>query len=176
MTSVAEADSWIGRAAVDSSGEQIGMITAIWVDDDSGQAEWASLRSSGLGRREVLVPLAGVTAVRSSQQFAFSKDHIVGSPRLDQDGRLAPEDKARLVAYYGGTGTAPRTDSPDQARPTIESLMTHRDELATPPADKQPRRRFRRKQAVTAPEAIDPPVAPHDDAGAEQRDEVHAGA
>ena len=101
MTSIEEADSWIGRTALDNTGEQIGIITQIWVDDASGQPEWASVKGPALRRREALVPLAGNGAYGSGRQFAYTKEEIVDSPSGADDGRLEAGDKERLSSYYG---------------------------------------------------------------------------
>ena len=112
MTSIEEAQSWIGRTAVDSTGEQVGRITQIWLDDQSGQAEWASLKGAMLGRQEVLAPLAGVAPVRSARQFAFSKEELIGAPKVGQEGRLELQEKESLLAYYGMPGSRPAAAPP----------------------------------------------------------------
>ena len=101
MTSIEEAQSWIGRTALDSTGEQFGIITQIWVDDASGQAEWASVKGPALRRREALVPLAGNGAFGSGRRFAYTKEEIVDSPDGAENGLLPVADKERLSAYYG---------------------------------------------------------------------------
>ena len=105
MTSIEEADTWIGRTALDSGGEQIGSITQIWVDDSSGQPEWASVKVIGLLGREALVPLAGAVAFGGGRRFGYSKADIVEAPEAGEDGRFDVADKERLIAYYGSPGT-----------------------------------------------------------------------
>ena len=112
MTNIEEAQSWIGRTAVDSTGAQIGRITQIWVDDQSGQAEWASLKGAILGRQEVVAPLDGVASVRSARQFAFSKEQLIGAPKVGQEGRLELQDKESLLSYYGMARSRPAAAPP----------------------------------------------------------------
>ena len=112
MTNIEEAQSWIGRTAVDSTGAQIGRITQIWVDDQTGQAEWASLKGAILGRQEVVAPLDGVAPVRSARQFAFSKEQLIGAPKVGQEGRLELQDKESLLSYYGMAGSRPAAAPP----------------------------------------------------------------
>ena len=102
MNSVAEAEAWIGRTAVDSEGEKIGKVTQIWVDDQSGQPEWASLKTGMFGSNETFVPLAGATPSGDSLRIAHSKAKVSDAPRIDEDGHLEPEDEERLYSYYGG--------------------------------------------------------------------------
>lgn len=107
MTSIEEAESWIGRTALDNAGEQFGIITQIWVDDASGQPEWASVKSPAIRGREALVPLAGNGAYGSGRRFAYTKEEIVDSPNGAEDGRLDVEAKERLSSYYGPPVTDP---------------------------------------------------------------------
>lgn len=45
MTTVGQADAWIGRIGVDRAGRKIGKITRVWIDDYSGLPTWATLQS-----------------------------------------------------------------------------------------------------------------------------------
>lgn len=150
MTSVEEADSWIGRTAVDNTGEQIGRITQIWVDDASGQPSLASVKGAALGRREALVPIAGSVALGGGRKFAYSKEEVVDAPNAAQDGHLATQDKEQVSAYYGVTGTEPVTASPSAgwSGRQADPLQT-----AAEPAqsDEKAPRRFRRKPSPPAP-------------------------
>lgn len=101
MTSIQEADAWIGRTAIDDTGEQFGLISQIWVDDSSGQAEWASVRGATLGAREAFVPLAGAAVLGSGVQFTSTKDEVLKAPHVAQDGRLEAEEMDQLTSYYG---------------------------------------------------------------------------
>lgn len=101
MTSIQEADAWIGRTAIDDTGEQIGLISQIWVDDASGQAEWASIRGATLGAREAFLPLAGAAVLGSGVQFTSTKEEVIKAPHVAQDGRLGAEEMEQLTSYYG---------------------------------------------------------------------------
>jgi len=154
MTSIQEADAWIGRTAIDDTGEQIGLISQIWVDDTSGQAEWASVRGATLGGREAFVPLAGAAALGSGVQFTSTKEEVVKAPHVAQGGGLEAEEKERLIAYYG----VPAADAQPPARSAswadrIDALIpaAPRRERKSSPADADPAaapregRRFGRK-------------------------------
>lgn len=101
MTRIEEADSWIGQTAVDDTGEQVGMISEIWVDDVTGRPAWASVMGPALGAREALVPLAGAVALGGGRQFAYTKEQIAAAPQVAEGGRLDEEGKEQLCAHYG---------------------------------------------------------------------------
>jgi len=166
MTSIEEADSWIGQTAVDNTGEQIGLISQIWVDDASGQAEWASVKGSVLRGREVLIPLAGTTAYGGSRRFAYAKKVIFAAPPGGEGGRLEVEDKEQLSSHYGAPDTAAGSanwvdragDAADGANVReIRALLG--DAHSAPPAavDRKASRRFGRKAAPSEPSAPSEP-------------------
>ena len=147
MTSIEEADGWIGRTALDDGGEQIGLISQIWVDDATGHPAWASVQGAILRNREALVPLAGNVALGSGRQFAYTKEEIVKAPQVAQDGRLSVEEMELLSMHYG----APAEGGPP-SRP--ESWADRMDDLAEgetapvpagPPAAGTKPKRLRRK-------------------------------
>jgi len=160
MTSIEAADAWIGRTAIDDTGEQIGLISQIWVDDTSGQAEWASVRGATLGAREAFVPLAGAAPLGSGVQFTYTKQEVVKAPHVAQGGGLGAEEKERLIAYYGtpaaeaqpparSASWADRIDAVIPAAPGREhASSTAGAEVAPAP---QEGRRFGRKPRADKP-------------------------
>jgi len=146
MTSIQEADAWIGRTAIDDTGEQIGLISQIWVDDTSGQAEWASVRGATLGAREAFVPLAGAAALGSGVQFIYTKEEVVDAPRVAQDGRFAAEEKERLILYYG-------TPAADAQPPARSASWVDRIDALIPAPGRRP---------VSSPVGADPAASPRE--------------
>lgn len=157
MTTIEEADTWIGRTAVDSTGVQMGMVSKIWVDDASGEPEWASVKSS-YGGQEALVPLRGSAPLGGGHQFAYSKEQIGDSPLAAQDGHLEVQDMERASSYYGTiesmtmeTGWVDRaTDASVPVNRTASAPPAPPAANPSPAADPDPspekkRSRFRRK-------------------------------
>lgn len=156
MTSIEEADASIGRTAVDRSGEQIGLITQIWVDDTTGQPEWASVRGPGLRGRDAIVPLAGSAPFGGGRRFAYSKDAIVDAPTSAEKDTLGREDMDRLSSHYGAPQTDPDStmwvdrleDAADGA--TVREITALRGSEQSAPPERAPAaskagRLFRRK-------------------------------
>lgn len=151
MTSIEEADSWIGRTAVDDTGEQVGMISQIWVDDASGRPAWASVTGPALGVREALVPLAGAVPLGGGVQFPYTREEIVDAPQVADEGRLDLDEKERLCAYYGTADT----DAGPPARPAswvdrIDDMIDPAGTPTSPPTGFDPAapakgRRFQRR-------------------------------
>ena len=167
MNSVAEAEAWIGRTAVDSEGEKIGKVTQIWVDDQSGQPEWASLKTGMFGSNETFVPLAGAMPSGDSLRIAHTKAKVTDAPRIDEDCHLEADDEQRLYSYYGGgdrtTATAPPSEGQGVARdtsgPSTDSAMTRSEEELEVGKVAQEAGRVRlRKHVVTEQQQVTVPV------------------
>ena len=175
MTHIEEADSWIGQTAVDDTGEQVGMISEIWVDDVTGRPAWASVMGPALGAREVLVPLAGAVALGGGHRFAYTKEQIAAAPQVAEGGRLDEEGKEQLCAHYGTADAGPG-DREDSWFDRVEEMTGGAGAPSAPPAgpgaekpgkgrrfqrrpgrkDQKAGRRLGRRSA-----APDQPLAPH---------------
>ncbi len=125
VTSVEEADAWIGRIGLDRAGRRIGRITRVWIDDYSGLPTWATLVSGRLDRREGIAPLSEVAATGGRPQFACTKAEVMSAPRVEDDGHLALDDEWRLINHYKVAGTPdPTRQSPACELPGSMSRMT----------------------------------------------------
>ena len=125
MTSVEDADAWIGRIALDSAGRKIGRITRVWIDDYSGVPAWATLETGRLDRREGIAPLSDVAATGGRPQLACTKAEVMSAPRVDDDGHLGLDDEWRLINHYKVAGTPdPTRQGPAFEHPGSTPWMT----------------------------------------------------
>jgi uncharacterized protein YrrD len=58
MPDVNTVRSWQGATMVDRDGDRVGTIDAIYVDDQTGQPEWALVNTGLFGTRSTFVPIA----------------------------------------------------------------------------------------------------------------------
>ena len=58
MVDIDTVRSWQGKTMVDRGGDRVGSIEAIYVDDQTGQPEWALVNTGLFGTRSTFVPLA----------------------------------------------------------------------------------------------------------------------
>ena len=112
MISTQDIDAIIGAEAVDDDNDRIGKVGQVYVDSDSDQPTWVSVRSGLFGTAETLVPLAGANWDRDALHLAFSKDRVKDAPRIDTDSELSPEEQQRLYEYYGVEGMTGADDAP----------------------------------------------------------------
>ncbi|CCH89149.1 conserved protein of unknown function [Modestobacter italicus] len=103
----------IGSNAVDSDGDKLGKVGQVYLDDQTGSPEWATVSTGLFGNKETFVPLADATVADGTLRVPYDKAKVKDAPRIDADsGHLSPAEEEELYRYYGvGTGTAGYTDT-----------------------------------------------------------------
>ncbi|MDG9706091.1 PRC and DUF2382 domain-containing protein [Streptomyces sp. DH37] len=87
----------------DAEGKKIGEAGHVFLDDVTGQPEWASVRTGLFGTHETFVPIHDATVVEDHLEVPYSKDQVKDAPHVDVDqgGHLSEEEEQRLYQYYG---------------------------------------------------------------------------
>ena len=102
----------IGTNAVDNDGSKLGKIGQVYLDDETGRPEWATVSTGLFGTSETFVPLAQAEITGDTLRVPYDKARVKDAPRVDADqGHLSPEEEAELYRYYGVTGEAGYTDT-----------------------------------------------------------------
>jgi uncharacterized protein (TIGR02271 family) len=86
---------------VSTSGDKIGGIGQIYVDDTTGAPSWVTAKTGLFGTSESFIPLEGATLRGSDIEVAYDKAKVKDAPRVDADGALSPEEEDTLYSYYG---------------------------------------------------------------------------
>jgi len=102
MITEAQARELIGRDLTTTSGDKIGRIGQIFLDDETGQPEWVTVHTGLFGTNESFVPLQDATMGDQSLAVPYDKSRIKDAPNIDVDaGHLSREEEAQLYDYYG---------------------------------------------------------------------------
>jgi uncharacterized protein (TIGR02271 family) len=106
----------IGKDVYDQSGEKIGSASEVYLDDETGQPEWVTVRTGLFGTKESFVPIRDADLTDDGLRVPVSKSAVKDAPKIDTDGHLSPQEEQELYRYYSldtGTGTAGtgRTDT-----------------------------------------------------------------
>nr|WP_040336555.1 PRC and DUF2382 domain-containing protein [Candidatus Blastococcus massiliensis] len=130
----------IGSTVVGPDGK-LGTVGEVYLDDETGRPEWATVRTGMFGTKESFVPLADADVSGDDLRVPYDKDKVKGAPHIDTDGHLSPTEEDELYRYYGigsGTGaaftdTTDRTDDHgtvghDTSGPTTDDAMTRSEE------------------------------------------------
>jgi uncharacterized protein (TIGR02271 family) len=101
----------IGSTAVGNDGGKLGKVGEVYLDDETGRPEWATVHTGLFGTKETFVPLTQADLSGDQVRFPYAKAKVKDAPRIDTDGHLSPEEEAELYRYYGlsdsGTPSAP---------------------------------------------------------------------
>jgi len=139
--------SVIGSTAVGTDGK-LGTVGEVFLDDETGRPEWATVRTGLFGTKEAFVPLADADLSGEDLRVPYAKDKVKNAPHIDSDGHLSPAEEEELYRYYGlgfGNGTAPVADTTsrgtvghdtvghgtvghDTSGPTTDDAMTRSEE------------------------------------------------
>jgi len=108
-------DRVIGRDVYDQSGNKIGSASEVYLDDQTGQPEWVTVKTGLFGTKESFVPIRDADLTDDGVRVHYSKDKIKDAPKIDTDGHLSPQEEEELYRYYGMggsyTGTETTTDT-----------------------------------------------------------------
>jgi uncharacterized protein (TIGR02271 family) len=171
MPDVDTVRSWQGATMVDRDGDRIGTIESIYVDDQTGQPEWALVNTGLFGTRSTFVPIAQASTSGDQVQVPFEKQRVKDAPNIDPDGHLSEQEEQELWRHYGldyGTSDAAAGTAADTGRdsvgrdvsgPTTDEAMTRSEEELRVGTQTRERGRARlRKYVVTEDQQVTVPV------------------
>ena len=113
MTSEPELPPVIGAIAEDRQGNALGPVTAVFVDDVTGEPSWVGL-SDGLHAAPDASDVALVAPIADAQfsdgrlRLGVAAEAVHSAPRPASAGRLSPAEEVTLHEHYRsstGTGT-----------------------------------------------------------------------
>ncbi|MEE1781989.1 PRC and DUF2382 domain-containing protein [Streptomyces sp. SP17BM10] len=99
----------IGHKAVDRNGDKIGTVDEVYLDDATGQPEWAAVRT-GIFGRDAFVPLTTSEFSGDELRVPYDKSLVKESPDFGVGQHLSPAQELQLYRYYG-------LDTPVNGRP-----------------------------------------------------------
>src|SRR5215218_8771607 len=106
----------IGSTAVGRDGK-LGTVGEVYLDDETGRPEWATVRTGLFGTKESFVPLAEADLTGEDLRVPYDKDKVKNAPHIGTDGHLSPAEESELYRYYGigfQDSSAPATDTTTQ--------------------------------------------------------------
>jgi uncharacterized protein (TIGR02271 family) len=167
-----------GGNVVGTDGGKIGSIGQVFLDDETGQPEWVTVKTGFFGTGESFVPLRQAEVTGNDVRVPFDKDKVKNAPRInDAESHLSEQEEDALYDYYGygsgytdttttdtsyvagTTGTTAGTTTTgnehgtvghDTSGPTTDSAMTRSEEQLRVGTSTEARGRARlRKYVVT---------------------------
>jgi uncharacterized protein (TIGR02271 family) len=163
-----------GATVRSASGDKIGTVVQVYVDDRTSQPEWVTVRTGLFGTKESFVPLTASRFDGAELVVDASKKEVSEAPKVDDDGHLSEQDEDEIYRYYGisdrrtggydqagvsgrdVTGTLGR----DTSGPNTDDAMTRSEEHLVAGTEPVEAGRARlRKYVVTETQRVDVPVS-----------------
>jgi stress response protein YsnF len=155
--------TWQGRTLLDRDSGRIGTIDAIYLDDRTGQPEWALVNTGLFRTKSSFVLLARAFQSDNDVLVPYDKQLVMDAPRVDPDQHLSEADERRLWQHYGldydtadrsvatGRDAASRAGvGRDTSEPTTDGAMTRSEEELRVGTTQRERGRVRlRKYVIT---------------------------
>ncbi|MDA8147966.1 MAG: PRC-barrel domain-containing protein [Actinomycetota bacterium] len=103
---------WHGKTLVDVHGEKIGKLQDVYVDVETDEPQFATVKEGVIGRHLTFVPLAGIQVGPDSLQVSVTKAQVRSAPDLAMHGeQLSQDDESKLYHHFELNYTPPAIQS-----------------------------------------------------------------
>jgi uncharacterized protein (TIGR02271 family) len=110
MTTTHFSAETLGQGVViGSDGDTIGKVGQVYLDNQTGQPSWVTVKTGWFGTSESFVPLNTATAAGEDITVPYDKAAIKGAPHTDSGHELTEQEEDELYSYYGLDSTGERT-------------------------------------------------------------------
>src|SRR5829696_5161617 len=103
--------AWRGCEVISSDGEKVGTLKEIYLDQQTGEPEWALVNTGLFGTKSNFMPLAGATTSGDQVQVRFTKQQVKDAPGVSADAELSQSEETELYRHYGLEYSETRSDS-----------------------------------------------------------------
>ena len=101
MTEVENVTDWRDKDLVDRDGDKIGKLVDVYVDTESDEPTFGSVKEGLVSKHLTFVPLRGATASPDGLTVTVSKAQVKDAPNIDQGGELDAHQESELYHHYG---------------------------------------------------------------------------
>ena len=103
---------WHGKMLLDRNGEKIGKLEDVYVDVETDEPQFATVKEGFIGRHLTFVPLAGLQIGPDDLQVTVAKDQVQSAPDIELHGEeLSQDDESKLYHHFDMNYTAIKTES-----------------------------------------------------------------
>lgn len=108
MISQEQINALYDAEVVDQSGEKVGAMGQVYLDNKTGEPAWVTVRTGWIGGRRVFVPLTSAEIVQEQIRVPYSTAMIKDAPDIPCDRHLSEDEEQDLLEYYAvDEGPAP---------------------------------------------------------------------
>ena len=103
---------WHGKTLVDRDEQKIGKLQDVYVDVETDEPMFGTVKEGLIGRHLTFVPLAGLTFGPDDLQMAVTREQVKSALNIDLHGdQLSRADESALYHHYELNYTPPDTES-----------------------------------------------------------------
>jgi uncharacterized protein YrrD len=112
MATVRNIAEWHGKKLVDHDGEKIGKLQDVYVDVETDEPMFGTVKEGLFSRHLTFVPLQGITIGPDSLQVTVSREQVEAAPNVGMEHEeLSQADESALYHHYQLNYTPPGTES-----------------------------------------------------------------
>jgi uncharacterized protein YrrD len=101
------ASDWLGKVIVDRDGERIGKLHDVYVDVETDEPQFGTVKEGFLDRHLTFVPLVGVDVGPDELRATVTKAQVKSAPDLDLHGQeMSQADESALYHHFEMNYTA----------------------------------------------------------------------
>ncbi|WP_289017757.1 PRC and DUF2382 domain-containing protein [uncultured Ornithinimicrobium sp.] len=102
-------DQLYNADVVDRDGDSLGGVGQVYLDDNTGDPAWVTVKTGFFGTKETFVPLTEADYGDGTIRLPYEKGFIKDAPNMEADQHLSESEQDELYRYYevqgmGGTG------------------------------------------------------------------------
>lgn len=145
---------------VDETGDKIGGVGQIYLDDQSDRPTWVTVKTGLFGTHETFVPLDHASMSGNDIRVPYAKSYVKDAPNIDADRHITPEEETELYRYYNVDQAGGAVDV-DRDRVDVDrddSVVRHEEELRVGKERVETGRVRLRKHVVTEQKTVTVPV------------------
>src|ERR1700729_505973 len=106
------AAEWQGKMLGDVNGDKIGKLQDVYVDVETDQPQFATVKEGLIGRHLTFVPLGGIQIGPDDLQVAVTKAQVRSAPGIEMHGEeLSQDDESTLYHHFELNYAPPETHS-----------------------------------------------------------------
>ncbi|MGZ2223980.1 hypothetical protein [Glutamicibacter nicotianae] len=92
--------SLIGGTVIGPGGQKIGKFGQVFIDEISGEPEWATVHTGLFGHAESFIPLSRTTIAGDTLQVPYDKQTVKDAPNIEPEEQLSASEEQELYHYY----------------------------------------------------------------------------
>jgi uncharacterized protein YrrD len=103
---------WHGKMLVDRNGEKIGKLQDVYVDVETDEPQFGTVKEGFIGRHLTFVPLGGIRIGPDDLQVVVTKNQVESAPNIEMHGdELSQADESVLYHHFEQNYTPPSSQS-----------------------------------------------------------------